>query len=129
MLCWGFCFYDNDLFDDSVLYFNFYGIDGLELVMGLLEQDLLLFISGGLMDIVGGLLNFFFDIKFFDYDCEICFGSLLLLLLCVEILFFEFSGDFDLVFFDEYVVWFCEVMMEEGEINWVVLVVDCLLLF
>lgn len=122
---WGSCFHDNELSDDSAPYLNFHGTDGLELVMGLLDQDLSILTPGGLLDIVGGLLNFPSDTDLSDHDCQARFGEVLAPLPRVEIPPFEPSGDYDPATSEEYIAYLCEQEVEEGEINRAALDVDC----
>tara|TARA_R110000850_G_scaffold2621_5_gene12382 strand:+ start:198 stop:3221 length:3024 start_codon:yes stop_codon:yes gene_type:complete len=125
---WGSCIHDNELSDDSAPYLNFHGTDGLELVIGLVDQDLSILTPGGLLDIVGGLLNFPSDTNLSDHDCQARFGSVLPSLSRVEIPPFEPSGDFDPAASEEYIAHLCEAEVEEGEINRAAFEVDCPLL-
>ena len=125
---WGSCIHDNELSDDSAPYLNFHGTDGLELVIGLLDQDLSILTPGGLVDIIGGLLNFPSDTKLSDHDCQARFGQVLAPLPRVEIPPFEPSGDYDPATSEEYIAHLCEQEVEEGEINRAALEVDCPLL-
>ena len=122
---WGSCFHDNELSDDSAPYLNFHGTDGLELVMGLLDQDLSILTPGGLVDIIGGLLNFPSDTRLEDHDCQARFGRVLEPLPRVEIPPFEPSGDHDPATTEEYTNHLCEQEVAEGEINRAALEVDC----
>ncbi|UWN48520.1 hypothetical protein ASALC70_00703 [Alcanivorax sp. ALC70] len=122
---WGSCFHDNELSDDSAPYLNFHGTDGLELVMGLLDQDLSILTPGGLVDIIGGLLNFPSDTRLEDHDCQARFGRVLEPLPRVEIPPFEPSGDYDPATTEEYTNHLCEQEVAEGEINRAALEVDC----
>ncbi|WP_238400896.1 parallel beta-helix domain-containing protein [Alloalcanivorax marinus] len=125
---WGSCIHDNELSDDSAPYLNFHGTDGLELVMGLLDQDLSILTPGGLVDIIGGLLNFPSDTRLEDHDCQARFGRGLEPLPRVEIPPFEPSGDYDPATTEEYIAHLCEQEVEEGEVNRAALEVDCPLL-
>ncbi|ASK36477.1 hypothetical protein CEK62_09030 [Alcanivorax sp. N3-2A] len=122
---WGSCIHDNDLGDDSAPYLNFHGTDGLELVIGLLDQDLSILTPGGLVDIIGGLLNFPSDTRLSDHDCQTRFGEVLAPLPRVTIPPFERSGEYDPANTDEYVAHLCEMPVEAGEINRGALEVDC----
>lgn len=122
---WGSCFHDNELDADSAPYLNFHGTDGLELAMGLLDQDLSILTPGGLLDILGGLLNFPSDTHLSDHDCQARFGETLASLPRVTIPPFERSGEYDPANSEEYVAQLCDAELTDGEVNRPALDVDC----
>lgn len=119
---WGACFHSNELADDSAPYLNFHGTAGLELVMALANQDLSILSPAGLLDILGGLLNFPSDTNMSVHACE------LPALPRVEIPPFEPSGDVDPALSEEYIRELCHAEVGDGEINRAALDVNCPLL-
>ncbi|EKF73784.1 hypothetical protein A11A3_11908 [Alcanivorax hongdengensis A-11-3] len=122
---WGSCFHDNDMSSDSAPYLNFHGTDGLELIIGLADQDLSLLSPDGLASIVTGTLNFPADTHLSDHDCQSRFGKVLEPLPHVTIPPFERSGDIDPAPSEEVVEKLCNTSVASGEINRDALEVNC----
>lgn len=122
---WGSCIYNNTYEGNGVPYLNFHGTSGLELVLGIAEQDLSYFKPSTL---IRGLFNFPSSTMLKDHDCQERFGKTLPSIPRVVIPPFERSNDIEPAMSEEYVQELCGAVMPKGQINRDALAVDCPLL-